>query len=209
VNAFILSCAQRETARAQTIPQLEAAGLEVTVFLDACDPVGKGGNGGVGLRAIQHARTLGGPVLLVEDDIDLAPDFPYFLDAALPLGALTYFYLHDRPDRMKLHYGSELTDHILAGKPMPRNLVKVKAPVMLFGTQCVLIPPQLLSFIEAQLVTHPTAFDGNVQRAVDKTSWPVLVALPHPVQHRHDRTARAEDGKVKRSMSYDLPRLEP
>lgn len=205
VPALMLSCAQRREARAQTIPQLEAAGLSVTVFLDACDPVTN--NGAIGLQAIRYARTLGGPVLVVEDDIDLAPDFPYFLEAALPTGAVTYFYLHDRRDRMRMHYGDRLTAAIEARQPLPRKLHRVLVPRYLFGTQAVLLPEALLPTIEAQLVEHRDAFDGNVQRAITRTSWPVLVALPHPVQHRHDRTARTADNRVKKSLSYDLPRV--
>jgi hypothetical protein len=108
---------------------------------------------------------------------------------------------------MRLHYGPDLTAHILHRRPLPRTLVKVRTPVLLFGTQCVLIPPELLPIIESLLIAHGDAFDGNVQRAAIKASWPVLVALPHPVQHRHDRTARAEDTRVKTSLSFDLKRV--
>lgn len=202
----MLSCAQRSEARALTIPQLESAGLNVKVFLDACNPIGRGGNGPIGLEAVRHAIRVGGPHLVVEDDIDLAPDFTYFLDAALETEAVVYFYLHDRPDRMRMHYGS-LAEAIEAGKPLKRQLRKPTVPRYLFGSQCVLIPEKLMPVVESNQARYGDAFDGNIQRAITQAGWPVLVALPHPVQHRHDRTARTPDSRVKRSLSFDLPRL--
>src|SRR5690606_41444976 len=105
----MVSCAQRESARALTIPQLEKAGVAVTVLLDDCAPPVQTppGNGPIGLKAVRHAMAMGWEhVLIVEDDIDLAPDFPMFLTAALDVGAVTYFYLNDSPMRLPRAVGA-------------------------------------------------------------------------------------------------------
>lgn len=214
----MISCAQRQAARAATIPQLEAAGLTVRVFLDSCDPIGPEDNGPIALKAVTHASGRGGPMLLVEDDIDLAPDFTAFLDMALQAQAaggdrppVAYLYLHDRLDRMKLHYGPRVTERILMGKPMPRTLLKPPVPRYLYGTQCVLIPEAFVGAFRAELEREPRPVDRALEAAIHARAWPVLVALPHPVQHRRDftgRTAKWGEGKVKHSHSFWLPRVE-
>src|SRR5690606_13356307 len=147
----MVSCAQRESARALTIPQLEKAGVAVTVLLDDCAaPVQTPpGNGPIGLKAIRHAIEAGwSHVLIVEDDIDLAPDFPIFLHAALECGAVTYLYLNDRPDRLRDILGAEHAASILTRQPQPRRLVKARRYAGLFGAQAVLLPRAILPTVE-------------------------------------------------------------
>lgn len=177
-------------------------------MLDPCDPIGRGGNNHISLEAIQYARTLDTPVLIVEDDIDLAPDFTLFLNAALDQGdVVTYFYLNDKVDRLNLLLGGDAARSILAGEPQHRRLARARHYRGLFGTQCVLLPQAVLPTIEDRLRVHGDALDMNTVRALQGIGWPAFIALPHPVQHRHDRTARTPDARVKRSMSFDLPRI--
>jgi len=207
----MISCAQRTTARALTIPQLETAGLAVTTFLDECrEPTPPGSNGRIGLEATRHAMTLDTPVLFVEDDIDLAEDFPQQLDAALrDSEAVTYFYLNDRRERLQAWLGNDAADSILKRQPQERRLHRVIPPRWLYGTQCVLVPQHVLPHLERILANAAREpLDGAMVKAINAAKAPANIALPHPVQHRHDRTARTEDGKIKRSMSFDLPRLE-
>lgn len=209
VDAIMVSCAQRSAARALTIPQLEAAGVRVTVLLDDCaEPVQTPpGNGPIGLKAIQHAIAQGwSSVLIVEDDIDLAPDFPIFLSAAIESGAAVYLYLNDRESRMRDILGPELTKSILAREPQQRRLVKARRYAGLFGAQAVLLPAEILPTVERWQAAKGDSFDGNILRALTHKQFPTFVAIPHPVQHRHDRTARTEDDRVKRSLSFDLER---
>lgn len=209
MEALMISCRLRTAARAATIPQLEAAGVDVRVFIDACDPIRAADNGPITLDAIRHARSRGGHALLVEDDIDLANDFPEALEAATvaaDAGAVVYLFLIDRWDRMLLHYGRELTEEILMGRAMQRQVIPVASPKMLYGTQCVLLPERFLPIYEAQLADRPEPADRSLQRTITKSSWPVKVVLPHPVQHRQDRTLRGVDDRVKLSQSYWLPR---
>lgn len=206
----MISCQQRRAARDATVPQFEAVGVNVRVFLDACDPIGPEDNGPVALQAIRHAINRGGHALLVEDDIDLANDFPQALEAATAAadaGAIVYLFLIDRWDRMLLHYGRELTEEILMGRAIQRRVISPVSPKMLYGTQCVLLPEVFLPIFEAQLVSRPEPADRALQRTITNHSWPVRVVLPHPVQHRQDRTQRPTDDRTKLSQSYWLPRL--
>lgn len=210
MEALMISCQQRHAARDLTIPQFEAAGVPVRVFLDACDPIGPEDTGPVVLEAIRHARRRGGHALLIEDDIDLASDFPQALEAAVAeadAGAIVYLFLIDRLDRMLLHYGRELTEEILMGRAFTRRVITPAAAKMLYGTQCVLIPEAFLPHFEAQLVARLEAADRALQRAITRHAWPVRVVLPHPAQHRQDRTQRPTDDRVKLSQSFWLPRL--
>lgn len=204
----MISLTARHAAREATLPQLHAAGIHPTVILDDGD--GQSGNGAVGLRAVQHARSANTDwTLILEDDIDLAPDFPAFLTHAQSRDeAVTYFYLNDRPDRLKRLLGDAAAESILRREPQRRRLHPARSYGGLFGTQCVLIPNSLLPVIERSQARHLDAFDGNVMRAAMSVRTPVLIAIPHPVQHRHDRTGREPDDRAKRSLSYPLARTQ-
>ena len=207
VDAVMVSCAQRESARALTIPQLEKAGVAVTVLLDDCTPPVQTppGNGPIGLKAIRHAIAMGWEhVLIVEDDIDLAPDFPMFLTAALDVGAVTYFYLNDSPTRLPRTVGTLAAASILRGEPQKRRLTPAWSMDFLLGTQCVLLPARVLPGIARTLEGMSISFDRGVLAALSERP---LIALPHPVQHRHDRTGRPPSKIEKRSYSADLQRV--
>lgn len=210
VDAVMVSCQQRSAARRLTIPQLEAAGVRVTVMLDECVPPVRTppGNGPIGLKAVRHAIAAGWErVLIVEDDIDLAPDFPMFLSAAIEAGAATYFYLNDRRDRLVDILGPELAASVMRGEALPRQLVRARRYAGLFGAQCVLLPREILHAVERWQAARGDSFDGNILRALTHKQFPTLVAVPHPVQHRHDRTARTDDTRLKKSFSFALPRV--
>lgn len=210
VDAVMISCRQREEARRLTIPQLERAGVRVTVLLDDCTPPVQTppGNGPIGLRAVRHAIAQGwSHVLIVEDDIDLAPDFPMFVEAALKTNAAAYLYLNDRESRMRDILGTELTRSILAREAQQRQLVRARRYAGLFGAQAVLLPAAILPTVERWQAAKGDSFDGNILRALLHKQFPTLVAVPHPVQHRHDRTARAPDDRLKKSQSFNLARI--
>lgn len=208
----MVSLASREAARGLTIPQLHAVGLDVRVFLDNAPEPPEGrrrGNKAIGFQAIRESLAAGLPILFTEDDIDLAPDFTRYLNAALRHGVTTYLYLNERPDRMRRHYGEDAYQLIAGKRPMPRRLVRTSHYWGLFGTQCVLIPHAVAEGLLGTPEHHPDAsFDGTLLRHLALTSAPILVAVPNPVQHRHDRTGRHHDSSVKRSWSFDVPRLE-
>ena len=205
------SCRVRELARARTIPQLRAAGLDPIVFLSPCDPAGPEQNRLVALEAMQHAAALGHATLYVEDDIDVDPIlFPWALDLAERLDAVTYLYLNDQPARLRFHFGNDVTNTIMERGMLTRGAYAIRTRAALFGTQAVMIPARLLGtmvdILEDTSVKSPRQpWDGRLHTWLKRhPEERVFSILPHPVQHRQDRTGRQETRTVMRSMSYGM-----
>lgn len=211
--ATIISCQQRTESRAVTTRQLEAAWLTPVSFLSPCEPPRSAGNREnalVSARALRHAQAAGGDLLFCEDDINLAIDFPRFLNLARQAKRVTYFYLHDRLERMQRLYGLPMAAAIMRGDPIPAGLHELQASEAYVGAQCIYIPQVTL-----QALTLGTLEDGRLpidrwlSRQWEELPAPPLVALPHPVQHRQVRIGRANPTATdssKYSRSYDLER---
>lgn len=221
VTAVLISCRQRDRARELTLPQLAAVGIHPQVFLDDClltDTVTELGNKWVGERALRWAleQHPNRPILFLEDDIDLAPDFPAALEMAVAENLTTYMYInelsrHDNQTflRMERLYGTKLADQLKRGVPTRLRLKQARSYVGLYGTQAVLIPTTIAqSLLDTYLARARKAFDAALQICLQDKNTPALIAAPNVVQHRHDRTAREPEQYVKRSLSFDCPRLE-
>jgi hypothetical protein len=212
VTCVMASCRVREVARSRTIPQLRTAGLEPVVFLSPCDPAGPEQNRAVALEAMRHAATVGAPALYVEDDIDVDPLlFRWSVDLAARLDAVTYLYLNDSPARLREHFGREVAATVENRGVLVRGAYAVRERAALFGTQCVLIPVRLLGAMVGILEESGTRakrmpWDGRLHTWLRANrNEPVFVTLPHPVQHRQDRTGRTASTRVIRSFSYGQP----
>ena len=200
VIVTMISCVQREEARSLTIPQLERFGLRPHLFLSPCDPAGPEQNNLVSREAVRTALEHDDDLLFTEDDIDFSPAFP---DRLAEATGVTYFYLNDRPERLFTTYGYEIAPKILHKEEITPGLYEAKSYKHLFGAQCVFLPKRILKHVLNFLIAHPMQpFDGSLSLLLKKRKEPVTIALPHPVQHRHDRTARVPDDRIKRSMSY-------
>lgn len=211
ITTVMGSCRVRELARSRTIPQLRGAGLDPIVFLSPCDPAGPEQNRLVALEAMRHAAAIGLPTLYVEDDIDVDPIlFPWALELATRLDAVTYLYLNDAPARLRLHFGNEVTQAIMDGGMLTRGAYAIRTRAALFGTQAVMIPSRLLSaMVEILEDTSGRSWrqpwDGRLHTWLKRHHEErVFSILPHPVQHRQDRTGRMESRTVMRSMSYGM-----
>jgi hypothetical protein len=205
----MISCVQRTAGRALTIPQLTAAGYPPRVFLSPCDPAGPEGNLSVSLQAVEWAATMNAPMLFVEDDIDLAPDFPWHVQRAIELDAVTYLYLNDSPKRLRAHFGDQLAHRILAGEQIDRREYEIQKRFALFGTQCVVIPqrlvPDMVGVLREPREGSPSPWDGRLHLwAKAHPEERVFVMMPHPVQHREDRTGRGPARHPMRSLSFGL-----
>lgn len=182
------------------------------VIYDECMPGRDKGNKHVGGDAVMFAAAADLPLLVVEDDINLAPDFPQALHMALAAGhdVPVYFYLNEtaaeHEDRVSSIYGPEIGAAINDGQPLALQLVPARTHVGLFGTQCVLIPPLLAGDVLRRIDAVRVAFDAALQTAIKTRYPPAYVVVPNVVQHRHDRTGREMDAGLKRSLSYKLPR---
>lgn len=211
---MMLSCHSRSGARAVTVPQLVTAGVEPVVFVDGCVPNPRWGmdvgNKRIGAKALTWALGASeGPVLVVEDDIDLAPDFPQALDVAVQSDVTTFFYLNEEASRMKDIYGQPLARNLLSGTPTPLSLTPAREYVGLFGTQCVLLPRDVALGVLEFIPRARKAFDAALWTLLSERRMPVNVVTPNVAQHRHDRTGRIPDSSVKRSLSFDCPRMPP
>lgn len=210
----MISCVQREVARALTIPQLEAAGYPPRVFLSPCDPAGPASNVIVSLEALTWAAEQDASVLFVEDDIDLASDFGWHVQVARSLDAVTYLYLNDTETRLGMHVGGSVARDIAWARPIARGAYAIQKRAALFGTQCVVIPRRLAwEMVEVVRDPNPpkapSPWDGRLHSwARRNPSEPVYVMLPNPVQHRADRTGRSPARSVMRSMSFGMPWVE-
>jgi len=206
------SCAVRESARAVTLPQLRNAGLDVSVFYSPCNPAGPEQNRAFALEAISFAEKMGKPTLYVEDDIDLDfSSFAWAVSLAVRLDAVTYLYLNDSPARLREHFGRGVAAKIEQRESLLRGAYAIRERAALFGTQCVLIPARLLPtmtriLLDDDVRNRRSPWDGRLH------SWlranreePVYSILPHPVQHRQDRTGRSSATRVMKSMSFGLP----
>jgi hypothetical protein len=212
----MISCWQREEARAATVPQLAAAGFEPKVFLSPCEPAGPEGNREVAHRAMQWALEQEDDVLFVEDDIDLAPDFAWHARVAQELDAVTYLYLNDTPGRLREILGPRTAEAIIERRPIVRGAYRVRnRSAHLYGTQCVMVPQRLVGTMVAALesphpVVKPAAWDSRLHAwARHNPEEPVYVMLPHPVQHRQDRTGRDPAHRPMRSMSFGMNSTSP
>jgi len=203
------SCEVRTTARQLTIPQFGSVGIDVKVFTSPCNPAGFLQNRIVALQAMEYASPIGKPTLYIEDDIDLdARSFVWSLELALSLDSVVYLYLNDQPTRLRFHFGSETAEKISRRIPIVRGAYKIRQRAALFGTQCVLIPArltrQMTQILEAERGSSP--WDGVLHLWLRKNPQErVFSILPHPVQHRQDRTGRDPAKIPMKSLSFGMP----
>ena len=210
VTSVMISCEQRQTDRDRTLPQLWLAGLDPHVILSPCNPASQPENGRVSKAALTYAlkKAPHKPILFLEDDIELAPDFVVFLRMAIETEEPVYLYVNDKSWSMEHHYGLELVRRIKRREALPRQLVRVNNPTGLYGTQAVVLPPKFARAIRDLMNPPEHALDGYLHRYWLREGVRPLVAVPAPVQHRNSRVAREEDTREKRSATFDLERLE-
>jgi len=175
-----------------------------------------GRNNAVGAQAsVTRALEREADLLYCEDDLSFADDFGWFLAQAREVAdAATYLYTHDfRTDKqLGKRYGPELWKRLKTcqkhGRPFtPKGLYRISDANHTNSGQCLYLPLGILQKLPVdELNATKSAFDTWVQHRLMKFRVPVLVALPHPVQHRHVRKGRAHNArhKTKFSMSFDM-----
>jgi hypothetical protein len=207
----MISCEIREQTREATIKQFTDLGIEVLVVLSPCAPASFTENCRVAGIAVRQAFREGKHALFLEDDLIVNPYlFPLFLERALEADEPTYFYLHDQEGRMIEFYGKDLSDIIHTRTAMRHDLYRLRTRRHTFGTQCVLLPYWFIEPIVKydQIWRSQKSFDVFLWQYLARPSinMHALVALPHPIQHLHDRTGRGKSrrGAVKKSMSFGM-----
>ena len=204
----MISTPEREHARQKTIPQLTQAGYEPRVFLNTPDPNSYPyGTAINALQALQWAATRNTNVLFTEDDIDIAPDFAWHANLASNLNAITYLFLIDNPKRVRARQDPQTSARILNRQSIKRGAYTIRERQQLYGTQCVMIPQRLiLTMIKLLQEPQRQPWDGRLYWWLRRTPQePAYEMLPHPVQHRVDRTGNKPATTSMTSLSYGLP----
>lgn len=215
-----LSTPTGENAKLEPIARtaFEAEGHEVITTGRPENGYGGRNNARAFRAAFLAAHERGTDLLFCEDDIDLADDFDWFLTEARGIeDAATWFYTHDfrRESEQARRYGAatwkRLTEAARLKRPFgPKGLYRMRDATKANSGQCFYLPWTVLDGLPLhELDKQSSPVDRWTQDRVVRSGFPALVALPHPVQHRVDRTGRtpprhAEDRKRKTSMSFDL-----
>lgn len=198
----MISCVQRSEAREKTLPQLHALGIHPEVFLSPCNPAGPRGNAEVSARALSATTD----TLFLEDDIDVSPTFVHFLSLAKEKQAVTYFYAHDGND-MLYTYGVPLGKRIKSGEKLEPGLYPVWKAHKLYHSQAVYLPSFVLETLDTKrMKDQGKSFDVWLTKWLRKHKHQAYVALPHPVGHRNDVTARNRGpNPLKTSRTFSWP----
>lgn len=198
----MITCPQRAEERAKTLRQFGDFGLPVRVFEGACHPPSAAGNRKNGERVLAWAAETASDLLFVEDDIDLAADFPSALWAARMLGGPVTFWIE-----RERHHPLEWWDATDATVP---PVAFVPIPVMhgWYGTQCVLLPLEsVLVALEAREFGNGRSppIDIFLRRAGALEG--LRIAFPNPVDHRSPMTLTNQKRPRRVSRTYHLPRV--
>lgn len=189
----LISLVSREEARALTIPQFDAIGIEPQVFLSDPEAEGLGnygsakGNAAVSQRALEAARAADADWLFLEDDIDINSSFPHALELARATGKVTYLYLHDDPTKLVGQYGTANAASIKAREPLHPQAAPLRTARDLNSSQAVFIPRGVVKHIPN---LRRTSFDIHLWMLLIARRHTPYVVLPHAVQHRVDTTGR-------------------
>jgi hypothetical protein len=178
---------------ARTLAQLDRMGVWPTVFVDDNPSPNSAGNRRNGERVLTWARSLDADLLFLEDDIDVAPDFPAALAAAREVDAPVTFWLdqpHQHPEWDRVGFyplASTLGWRGSQALLLPLSRVQRACGARAFGDG---LPPPIDIFLK-----HTGALDG------------LLVALPNPVQHRSPASVVDPRRPVRVSPTFGLPRV--
>jgi len=196
----MITCPPRREERARTLAQFERHGLDVTVFLDPAPIPSPAANRSNAERAIHAAVNADSDLLLVEDDIDLASDFPLALIAARGRGPVTFWL--DKP-----HTHPPAWERVIeGGGTQPVGFYPVRRfKGSWYGSQCLLLPLEVLRAL--QRAPHFGVPTGNpFDRWVREQLEGLMVALPNPVQHRSPPAVVDPNRKRRISPTYHMRR---
>lgn len=240
--ATLVSAVERQATRDRTLAQLQAVGITPAIILNTPnrsnwhhakieqaryeranhevmvtgDPRKGWGNRNNALAftaAFRYAHEQRRGLLYFEDDLEVAPDFPWFLNQAIDADVATWFYAHEQGRAVRLmtaRYGTRIWNrirmHAQAGTPFtPKGLYTVHDTETLMSGQAFYLPYRVLNALPLhELERQGSPVDRWTQHRVTKIGECALIALPHPVQHLHDRTGREKGRNAKASITFHL-----
>lgn len=203
IQALMPSCHERDGEREKTLAQLAQFGIEPLVIL----PHASDGRLPSPRRHTRQAyRGLAqlSPkhgALFVEDDIDLAPSFGWWLEQCQQQEAVVWLYVPGTK-----FYSPEVQAMIAAGiaydpqfvplEPFPYGLGHdPDAPIDqcgLVGSQAIWLPRRMVIVLrglaDASWRMQWTGFDREIREVALMEQIPIVGAIPNPVQHRAVRS---------------------
>lgn len=199
----MLTHESRVSERAVTVPQFEALGLTVTPFIGVGQP-SPIANGLNGMSILTAAHDQDSDVLIVEDDVDLSPDFPEALTAARRHGRPVTFWL------CKPHNHSAAWRKAINGDAPPptSGFYPVERLPSWFGSQALYLPAEVVrAAVDAPMFGSPnTSLDYWLRDNVLRILW---AALPNPVQHRNAATLVDPNRVPRISPTFHMERRNP
>lgn len=204
----MISCRQRVEEREDTLAQLAKAGIVPTVIHMACDPPSIEANRYGAFVAAEMAAANGDGLLFLEDDIDIDPKFPEFIQTAINADVVTTFcVMRDRlyPEGYEAGQQSRVKQLGAARAELvelPLHTLQVRRGF--HGSQAIYVPPRVVDLIlnrdgldfvdfvqvESMWVGRQKA-PGGIDHGFD--FWlkehahefgGIYAAYPNPVQHR-------------------------
>jgi hypothetical protein len=216
----IITCDGREQEYRNTLSQLVALGAPPDITMSGPCYGRVEDNRYKAFKMAVYAKGQGSGLLFLEDDIDLAPTLPDFLQRAVAHERLTTFcVMRDSlyPDNFerRMKFMSASAERGVQGGLIELPLERVQARRGFHGTQAVYLPPVVLETI----LESPDEFVGPDGQRADFGSirhgldfWlkdnahhfgGMWAAYPNPVQHRSAPSTYGGTG-IFTSSSYGL-----
>ena len=211
VTATVISLVERAETRQETVQSLIDFGLDVEVI--ESDPRDYAENYGnafcnsqASAKAIELALEKKTNLLVCEDDIYFSKHFGVYANWAAEKDEITYFYAHDKVDKMSYLYDRDTKNLIKANQGVAlKRLYKLWTTRFLPFTQCVYIPHRHLEAFNLDSIREGLqSFDLWLADYIRSNKVTPFIALPHPVQHKNIRLGKenTEGQEWKRSMSF-------
>ncbi len=206
LEAFIISCPQREQVRARTLASLTASDWKggVHVVIDDCPatvPVLQR-IGETWFRAVQAASLAKADcLLLLEDDVEVGRHIRHNLETWKPIVAV-----RARSGRGYQLYGSLYDPGILRFRSKQADQYFYAFPQLVWGAQAVVMSPETARLLVARWRTRDEEPDLKMPRIAAAVT-PIFYHLPSLVQHigtsstwgGTPHSARAYDPEWRRS----------
>lgn len=189
--------AERAVIRANTLDQLRILNINPVVFTNNL-PIGQGNHHANVIAALTYALEQGAiHVLFLEDDLLIAPWFPYAISEAIDANKdICSFYCAG-----VRFYPQPIRRFVQNGVLFDAGVFPIRSRKAWFGTQALL----LTCSVAQQLVereAHWQYLDDELARARE---WGLYVYAPNPVQHLRVRSTSHWQKHSSRSFTFYEP----
>lgn len=197
VRVCLPTVAARRAVLQATLAQWRAFGLDpVVVEQDPSLPLHHSSQYRTAQRALAAALDgWDGPVLMTEDDVDLAPELGAWLPTLVSHELVTLYV----PGRRC--YPAWVYDALDAGEPLPYRIERLREPSLWYGSLGVVMSNE----IARAVLAHPPlqfGWDAHLREWCLLSQRPMQVMIPNLVQQRRVPPASTRHGGRHRSVTY-------